>query len=98
MDDEKSFLFIGLVSMLSQGVMQHLGKIADPVSGQTQTNLEAAKSMIDLVMMLKDKTKGNLTADEERFLNTTLTNLQLNYIEEAKTAPTPDQQPKKTPS
>lgn len=84
MSDEKGFLFIGLVSMLSQGVLQHLGKLADPVSGEVQKNLDAAKSAIDLLMMLNDKTKGNLTSDEERFLSTTLTHLQLNYVEEAK--------------
>lgn len=84
--DQSEVLFMGLVTMFSQGVMQHLGKIADPISGKVEKNLEAAKATIDLLHMLKNKTKGNLKAEEERFLNSVLTNLQLNYVEEAELA------------
>jgi len=79
-------LFMGLISMLSQGVMQHLGKIADPITQKVEKNMEAAKATIDLILALKDKTKGNLSSQEERFLNTMITNLQLNYVEEAEAA------------
>lgn len=76
-------LFMGLISMLSQGVMQHLGKIADPMTNKVEKNMEAAKATIDLILALKEKTKGNLSSQEERFLNTMITNLQLNYVEES---------------
>jgi hypothetical protein len=76
-------LFMGLISMLSQGVMLHLGKIADPITQKVEKNMEAAKGTIDLILALKEKTKGNLNAQEERFLNNMITNLQLNYVEES---------------
>ena len=76
-------MFMGLVSMLSQGVMQHLGKIVDPMTSKVEKNLDAARATIDLIRMLKVKTKGNLSSQEERFLNSMLTNLQLNYVEES---------------
>jgi polyhydroxyalkanoate synthesis regulator phasin len=79
---QQDALFMGLITMLSQGVMQHLGKIADPLSGKVEKNIEAAKATIDLILMLKNKTKGNLGPEEERFMSNVLTNLQLNYVEE----------------
>jgi hypothetical protein len=79
---QQDALFMGLITMLSQGVMQHLGKIADPLSGKVEKNIEAAKATIDLILMLKNKTKGNLGPEEERFMSSVLTNLQLNYVEE----------------
>jgi hypothetical protein len=79
---QQQALFIGLITMLSQGGMQHLGKIADPATGKVEKNLEAAKATIDLIIMLKNKTKGNLSSEEEKFLNNILGNLQLNYVEE----------------
>lgn len=75
-------LFIGIISMFSDGVMQHLGKIANPMTGKIEKNLEAAKATIELLHMLKVKTKGNLSPDEEKYFNALLTNLQLNYVEE----------------
>lgn len=83
---QQEALFIGLITMFSQGVMQHLGKIADPLTGKVEKNLEAAKATIDLVVMLKNKTKGNLSSEEEKFLNNILSNLQLNYVEEVEDA------------
>lgn len=80
--NQSEAMFMGLVTMFSQGVMQHLGKIADPLTGKVEKNLEAAKATIDLLHMLKNKTKGNLSVEEERLLNSILTHLQLNYVEE----------------
>ena len=45
--------------------------------------MEAAKSTIDLITMLKQKTQGNLTAREEEVISGALANLQLNYADEA---------------
>lgn len=87
-------MFIGLVSMFAQAVMQHLGKLADPMSGKVEKNLEAAKSTIDLIQILKEKTKGNLNPEEEKFLKTTLMNLQLNYVEEMESAQKENQKEK----
>ena len=59
MSDANDFLFMSLVINLQQASMQHLGKIASPMSGEMERNLEAAKHTIDLLDCLAAKTKGN---------------------------------------
>ena len=75
--------FIQYISILANSVMQQLGKIMNPVTGKMEKNLEAAKATIDLISMLKEKTRGNLTANEEEVISNALANLQLNYADEA---------------
>lgn len=75
--------FINLVSALAASAMQQLGKLANPMTGKTEMNLEGAKATIDLLEMLKAKTAGNLSEDEANLLRATLSNLQLNYVDEA---------------
>lgn len=87
MNEEKkevNMQFLSLVMSLSAITLQQLGKIANPLSGKIERNLESAKVTIDMLIMLRDKTKGNLAAEEERFLNTTLADFQLNYADELK--------------
>jgi hypothetical protein len=76
--------FLALVSGLSSTVMQHLGKVINPLTGQVERDLQAAKGTIDLLVMLKEKTKGNLSDRENRTLNALLSSLQLNYVDELK--------------
>jgi hypothetical protein len=63
----------------------HLGKIPDPTTGQTSRNMAWARFFIDMLGMLEEKTKGNLTPDEQRYLDMTLTSLRLTFVEEQKT-------------
>lgn len=79
-DMDKS-LFINLVVMFASSVMQQLGKTIDPTTGKTQVNLDAAQMSIDILDMLAAKTKGNLSKQEGKILNDTLTALKLNYVE-----------------
>ena len=74
--------FIQYVSILANASMQQMGKIMNPVTGKTEKNLEASKATIELLSMLKEKTKGNLTTNEEQILSNALANLQLNYADE----------------
>jgi len=74
--------FIQYISILANSVMQQLGKIMNPVTGKMDKNLEAAKATIDLISMLKEKTRGNLTTNEEEVISNALANLQLNYADE----------------
>ena len=74
--------FIQYVSILTNAGMQQMGKIMNPVTGKMEKSLEAAKATIELLSMLKEKTKGNLTTDEEQVLSNALANLQLNYADE----------------
>ena len=76
--------FLALISGLSSTVMQHLGKVISPVTGQVERDLQAAKGTIDLLVMLKEKTKGNLSDRENRTLDALLSSLQLNYVDEVK--------------
>ena len=77
-------LFTGLVMMLGSSAMQQLGKLVSPASGQAEVDLEGAQVTIDMLTMLKAKTKGNLGKDEERLLGDLLASLQMNYVETAK--------------
>ena len=88
-EDKKVFeeQFISFVIMMSQSVMLHLGKIVNPMSGKVEKNLDGAKATIDLLIMLKEKTKGNLSDREEKFFATTLSTLQMNYVDEMKKEP-----------
>jgi hypothetical protein len=74
-------LFANMVVMLSSTAMQQLGKLINPETGKTETNLEAAQMTIDMLEMLRSKTRGNLDAGEERMLNEMLATLQLNYVD-----------------
>jgi hypothetical protein len=76
--------FIGFVSLLANSAMQQLGKLANPLTGKAERNLDGAKATIDMIEMLKAKTKGNLSADEQQVLESNLSNLQLNYVDEMK--------------
>jgi len=76
--------FMSLVLSLSQAAMQQMGKITNPLTGKIERNLEQAKVTIDMLEMLKEKTKGNLVKEEEKLVNDTLATLQLNYVDEVK--------------
>jgi len=81
-DKEKNeAMFMQLIMGLQSSAMMLLGKVANPVTGKVEKNIEAAKATIDTLMMMKEKTKGNLSKVEEDYLNNTLNQLQLNYVE-----------------
>jgi hypothetical protein len=60
-----------------------LGEIQDPVTQQLAKNLPLAKQTIDLIGMLKEKTKGNLNPEEEKFIEHILYDLRMRYIKAA---------------
>ena len=73
--------FSGLVLSLAHAAMMHLGQIPDLESGQpTEPNLPLARHAIDTIGMLKGKTTGNLTEEEQRILDGILTDLRLAYV------------------
>jgi hypothetical protein len=59
-----------------------LGKIANPATGETETNLEITRITIGTLEMLEEKMKGNLAEIELQELRRVLTSLRLNYVEE----------------
>jgi hypothetical protein len=81
---EANELFHYFVLQQQMAAMMYLGKMVRPDTGQVERNLDAAKFIIDLLGMLEDKTKGNLTAEESHLLEQVLTTLRLNYVDERK--------------
>ena len=79
-------LFMQLLYMFHTSAMQGLGKIADP-TGQLNRNLEYVSQTIDLMAMLKEKTKGNISEEMEKMLDGMLSELRLNYVDEKSKAP-----------
>jgi len=76
-------LFIQLVTMFHVAAMQQMGKIKHPVTDKIERNLPAAQNSIDLLDMVKEKTRGNLSHEEEKWLEHVLQELKLNYVDEA---------------
>ena len=79
--DKNDQLLMQLIYMSHTSAMQGLGKIADP-TGQVSRNLEYVSQTIDLMEMLKVKTKGNITVEIEKLLEGMLSELRLNYVDE----------------
>jgi hypothetical protein len=78
----KNQLFPQLIYIFHASAIQALGKVPNPVTNKIERNLEQARQAIEMIEMIRDKTKGNLSPDEERFLNSSLTELRLNYVDE----------------
>lgn len=76
--------FFNLVTMLASSVWCYLGKMPNSVSSEIHIDLQSAKVTIDTLLMFRTKTIGNLTKEEEEILNSTISNLQINYAEEVK--------------
>ncbi|MBW2608827.1 MAG: DUF1844 domain-containing protein [Deltaproteobacteria bacterium] len=76
--------FNSLIFSLSSSAFLHIGEIADPQSGEKKKDLPLAKHSIDIIAMLKEKTKGNLTEEEEQFVDNILTDLRFRYVKAMK--------------
>jgi hypothetical protein len=74
--------FFNIVTMFATSAWCQLGKMQNPASGKIEKDLQSAKITIDMLLMLRDKTKGNLTKKEEDMLTSTISNLQINYADE----------------
>jgi hypothetical protein len=76
--------FNSLIFSLSSSALLHLGEIADPQTGEKRKDIALAKHTIDTIAMLKEKTQGNLNGEEEKFLESILTDLRWRYVKAAK--------------
>jgi ribosomal 30S subunit maturation factor RimM len=61
--------------------MQELGKITNPVNGEVNVNIQQAEQLLEMLKMLKDKTKGNLSDDMSKTQNMMLEELIINFKE-----------------
>jgi hypothetical protein len=70
-----------LITMLATQATIALGAIVNPATGKPETDLEAARHMIDLLQVLEDKTQGNRTPQETALLSRLLDELRLGFVE-----------------
>jgi uncharacterized protein DUF1844 len=86
--DPSEVTFIGFVLSLAHTAAYHFGDVADPMTGQTgQLNLAAARQIIDILTLLEQKTRGNLTVEERQLMEQLVYELQMRYVEATKIAP-----------
>ena len=76
--------FHTFVLSLGSSALLHLGELEHPEAGAQQKDLPLAKHTIDILAMLQEKTKGNLTPGEERLMESLLYDLRLRYVEASK--------------
>lgn len=76
--------FSTFVISLSTQALAHLGEIEDPIDRRRTIDLGAAKQLIDILGILKDKTRGNLDTMEAGLLDKMLYDLRLCYVERAR--------------
>ena len=75
-----------LIDLLARNAAAMLGGIPDPGTGQAYLDLEGAREMIDILDTLREKTRGNLAAEEDRLISEVLGSLKLSYMEISKAA------------
>jgi len=84
MEEQKANeLFVALIYSLQMQSMMNLGKLKNPATDTIEKNLEGAQVSIDMLEMLSEKTKNNITDEISRVLQTIISDLRLNYVEES---------------
>lgn len=74
--------FLGFVLSLAHTAAVHFGDAPDPASGKMhEPNLDVAQQMIDILALLEEKTRGNLTLEERQLLDQILFELRMRYVE-----------------
>ncbi|MBT8762751.1 DUF1844 domain-containing protein [Desulfohalobiaceae bacterium Ax17] len=76
--------FTTFVLSLSSSALMHLGEVPEPESGQVNVNMAMAKHTIDVLAMLEEKTRGNLTPQEDRLLKDVLFEVRMKFVQKAK--------------
>lgn len=88
-DKASKSLFANLVMMFAGSALQQMGKLVNPLTNKAEVDMEGAQLSIDMLGMIEEKTKGNLDADEQRFLADTLASLRMNFVATAGSAGSP---------
>ena len=76
--------FATFVVSLSSSALIHLGIATDPMTGEQKKDLPIAKQTIDMLAMLQEKTRGNLTEEEAQLMESMLYDLRMRYVAESK--------------
>jgi len=79
---EPLLTFTGFVLSLASTAAIHFGDLPDPISGEvSEPNLEGAAQMIEILALMDQKTRGNLTAEERQMLEQVLYELRMRFVE-----------------
>jgi hypothetical protein len=76
--------FPAFILSLNTSALYHLGEIADPATGKRLVDLDLARHAIDTMVMVQNKTKGNLTVEEGELLKNILYDIKLRFVKAAK--------------
>jgi hypothetical protein len=76
--------FISILFTYVHTCLIYLGEVKDPEGQTSAENLEGARQMIDILELMQQKTKGNLTTQEEKYLESALYDLRMRYMKKAK--------------
>ncbi len=76
--------FATFIFSLATGAFIQMGLAPDPMTGKTEKNLPMARQTIDMLLMLKDKTRGNLTSDEKELIERLVNDAQLGFVKASK--------------
>ena len=80
-EDAGDVNFLGYITSLAYQAMIFLGEVPNPITEKTEKNLRQAKFLIDTLVMIRDKTNGNLSKQESDTLNAALYDLQMLFVE-----------------
>lgn len=90
---DNELLFTQLILSFQAAAWQQLGKAPSIISGKIERNIEMARHSIDMLGMLEEKTRGNLSENEKKYLEHTLFELRMNYLDELKKRPEKTEEP-----
>ena len=94
MEENKNMqLFMGLCTSLVSQTWMQLGKIKNPMTDEINVDLNAASLTIDMLAMLKEKTKGNISDDEAKILDQSISELKMNFVMSKENEETPEEKP-----
>jgi hypothetical protein len=78
----------GLIVMFASSALMSLGAAPDPMTGEKRVDLDQAQGAIDILLLLREKTRGNRTEQESRLLEEVLYDLQLRFVRVTESGPT----------
>jgi hypothetical protein len=84
MSGDADYRFLSLMMSLATAAWSQLGKVPNPVTQKIEKDVEQARISIEFLRMLQEKTEGNLSVKEEELLNSTVSDLELNFADEVR--------------
>ncbi len=80
----ETITFASFIVGLSTEALAFLGEMPNPATGEPEADLRAAEQIIDIIGILREKTRGNLDSDEESLMDAILFDLRMKYVEKVR--------------